>query len=80
MNREWIRDELKRHFGKWSWLCVYEPRMEEAAKVIAEKLKNDWGAVVSCDTTECLYNNRGECAQDEIHLNAYQMCESVDMG
>ena len=32
------------------------------------------------EATECLYNKDGKCVQDDIHLNAYQLCESVDMG
>jgi hypothetical protein len=36
-----ILAELKSHFGKWSWICVYEPRMRKAAHAIAQAAEQD---------------------------------------
>ena len=52
----------------------------KAAAAIVKRVREDRGTTVSCDTMECLYNDNGECTQDDIHLNAYEMCESVDTG
>jgi len=60
--------------------AAMEPIVQAAAHAIVKKMRKDWGTEVSCAVRECLYNDSGKCVQDDIDLNAYQLCESVDMG
>jgi len=64
-------------YGAIHALQNVEKAAAEIAKLWKERDSQGQGSYVSCDAKECLFNDGGECGQEEIYLNAYQICESV---
>ena len=84
LSESWLRDKIIQACDEYTKGKLITERVDAVADAyaaaIVKRVREDRGTIVSCDTTECLYNDNGECIQDDIHLNAYQMCESVDTG